>query len=329
MNTDQPAVIFIQGIMPRSGTHFLSNLLTHHPDCEKSVIPEDGLLVRSSILTKFVNRNYERWLSEGGLPDISARELLMESLGGGLLTFLRRAWHEVLAKNGETISKEAPKLLVAKTPQVVNINNFFKLFPHEKLLIIVRDGRALVESIDLSFGYGREEAIRDWAESARRIHVFEQTSQKFKTQYMVIKYEELHTDTEQQMRKILTFLELDSEKYDFHGALNIPVVGSSVFKGGAAGIHWNPVPKTNAFNPLARAAKWSRRQHQRFNWLAAPELIIFGYQPQHFTQGNSGLQLYNRLLDAIYNTQLWYRRLKKLIGFIAGRIQNHLRPKKA
>jgi hypothetical protein len=131
------------------------------------------------------------------------------------------------------------------------------------------------------------------------------------------------------MRKILAFLELDSEKYDFQSALNIPVVGSSVFKGGESALHWNPVHKTNEFDPLARAANWTRRQHQRFNWLAAKELILFGYTPLHFANANSGLQLRNRLLDALYNTQLWFRRFTKFIGFIGDRMRRHLHTNEA
>lgn len=324
MEASQPRIIFIHGIMPRSGTHFLSNLISHHPDCEKSVIPEDGLLERSAILAKFVNRNYERWLTEGGLPDIPARELLMESLGDGLLKFLYSAWQTVKTKQDAPTSV-IPKFLVAKTPQVANISRFYQLFPHEKLLIIVRDGRALVESIELSFGYGREEAMRDWAQSARRIQAFVQACQEAKKPYMLVKFEELHTDTEKQVQKILAFLELDSNKYDFKSALNIPVVGSSVFKGGANTLHWDPVQKTNEFDPLSRASNWNKQQHQRFNWLAAKELSLFDYQLLYFTNANSGLQLRNRWLDFVYNTGLWFRRLKKFTAFIIDRMRRHLR----
>ncbi|MFM7022552.1 MAG: hypothetical protein ACKOXB_06200 [Flavobacteriales bacterium] len=80
-------VIFILGIMPRSGTHFLGNLLCHHPDCIASAIPEDGLVVRSNSFTKFVKQNIHQWHIHNDLPDIPAKDLLTESIGEGLVSF--------------------------------------------------------------------------------------------------------------------------------------------------------------------------------------------------------------------------------------------------
>ena len=45
--------IFILGIMPRSGTHFLANLLCLHPDCTKSALPEDLLVSESALLRRY------------------------------------------------------------------------------------------------------------------------------------------------------------------------------------------------------------------------------------------------------------------------------------
>jgi hypothetical protein len=75
---------------------------------------------------------------------------------------------------------------------------------------------------------------------------------------------------------------------------------------------------------LARTAKWTRRQHERFNWLAAKELIMFGYSPVYFENTKSGLQLRNRILDTFYNTRLWISRFKKFTGFVSDRMRSHV-----
>src|SRR6185312_10261965 len=98
----------------------------------------------------------------GDFPEIEADKLLTEELGKGLLNFLRRAGGNTNEVQERDHGNEA-KYLITKTPNIKNIKNFFKLFPNEKLLILVRDGRDAVESNYLPFRYSREKAIREWA----------------------------------------------------------------------------------------------------------------------------------------------------------------------
>lgn len=324
-NHSEPEIIFILGIMPRSGTHFLWNLLCLHPDCDKSAIPEDGLVSKSDLLARYINLNYHVWQSEGDLPAIPARDLLTQSIGEGLMTFLRRARKAADLLEGQP-GKEAP-YIVTKFPQVTNIDKFFRLFPKQKLLVLVRDGRDLAESINVSFRYSREEAIRDWATAARRIAAFEKKWADRNDQYCVIRYEDLHAHTEAEMRKIMGFLGLDIEKYDFSAALDLPVVGSSVFQRGEGDVHWTPVSKTAAFNPLSRTQGWTRGQHERFNWLARSELRAFGYEPKLFT-GNRWLwSLWNHVQDAGYAARVWARRFGNLCRLIARRMRIYFKRK--
>lgn len=277
------SVVFINGIMPRSGTHFLANLLCQHPDCEKSVIPEDCFLTRADQLAAYANSIRHSWDEQDELKDNTGYlDMLMENLGGGLINFLRQARDSAYKKERATAEK---RLLVTKTPHVDNISLFFKLFPDEKLIIIVRDGRTLVESIVRSFNYNRDEAIATWASAARKIARFTENQKEGK--FLVVKYEDLHTDTEAEMRKILNYLELDAGQYDFKAAANLPVVGSATFKRGEAGVHWMPVKKTDEFKPTERAAGWTRAQHERFNRLAKNELIYFGYEPVAFADNKT------------------------------------------
>src|SRR5436189_3677835 len=164
--------IFIMGIKPRSGTHFLANLLCLHPDCTKSAIPEDRLLTRVTFLDQYVEAMLRQWPQLVKETNLDLRSLLFENLGEGLINFLRQARTEVVEDIADRFPHQVPtevarRRIVTKTPQVNGLEHFFRLLPRGQLLILVRDGRAVVESYARSFQGNRESAIRAWAQSAR------------------------------------------------------------------------------------------------------------------------------------------------------------------
>jgi len=326
---DDMNYVFVLGIMPRSGTHYLRNLLCLHPECVESALPEDGLVARSNILMNYVTANYQGWEYVGDLPEIEANELLAEELGQGVLSFLKKARCRAIERNVLPPAmhglKQGAKYMIAKTPLVNNLKNFFSLFPKEKLLVLVRDGRSIVESNNVSFGVNREEAIREWATAARHIFNMKKKWDAEGRQFLIVKYEELYQNTDREMKNILTFLGLDADKYDFDKALNVPVVGSSVFKRNGGEVHWNPVEKTSEFNPINRSAGWTRWQHERFNWLAENELTLFGYEPVKFKRGGLFIGLRNHACDFMYAVRLWSRRFRKLTYFVVKRLKLHFK----
>ncbi|MBS1522335.1 MAG: sulfotransferase [Bacteroidetes bacterium] len=313
-NKDQINFIFILGITPRTGTHYLMSLLCLHPDCLQSAIPEDALIMKSNVLMQYVARNLWQWEHIGDFPEIDADKLLTEELGKGLLNFLR----QVGSKTSEALNAEpgsGAKYLVTKTPNVNNLKNFFKLFPNERLLILVRDGRDLAESNYLTFKHPREETIREWANAARSIFRMQEKWSKEGRKFLVVKYEDLYQDTELEMKKILSFLGLEGSKYDFDKALNAPVIGSSVFQRNGE-VNWQPVTKTEEFNPMSRSAGWSRWQHERFNWLASNELKLFGYELIEFKNKKLFIVLKNYLYDAVYAIKAWGKKIRKYTLFV-------------
>jgi hypothetical protein len=81
-------------------------------------------------------------------------------------------------------------------------------------------------------------------------------------------------------------------------ALNLPVRGSSVFRGqDPTNIHWKPVEKTADFNPLLLWSHWDQALHERFNWLAGQYLVQFGYDKKQYTSNRFLWAVRNRLLD--------------------------------
>src|SRR5258708_39313247 len=78
-------------MVPRTGTHFLANLLCLHPDCEAGAIAEDSLLTEAQLLSRYVRGMLGQWAQIDGEPRRELAELLQKSIGEGLVSFLYSA----------------------------------------------------------------------------------------------------------------------------------------------------------------------------------------------------------------------------------------------
>jgi sulfotransferase family protein len=256
--------IFIHGILPRSGTNFIWDLLLLHPDCSRGREPvnEDLFLEHSDHLTAFATAVQSAWDPAWGTfaADVGGR--LCEGIGDGLLSFL---W------------TDRTRRLVTKSPTVWHLDRFFTFFPSARLLILVRDGRSVVQSAMDTFGWDFDRACRAWSEGARTIRHFQRTEAAHADRWRLIRYEDFVDDTEAQLRAVFEFLGLDARRYDFVAARNLPVRGSSAFGLQDGKVHWQVVPKDNTFAPKERWRSWSAAQGERFEWLAGEQLLDFGY----------------------------------------------------
>ncbi len=256
--------IFIIGIEHRSGTNFLSDLLALHDDCcRPATIGEDFLLHHAEHLRRYAAGLHESWNPEwrasASQADIGA------ALGRGLLDVLRQQAHRPAAR------------LVTKTPRADRLALYPWIFPDHPLLIIIRDGRSLVESAVRSFGWTYRKAIERWARGARRILEFDRDERDRDCWYLVVRYEDLVTDLDGELRRILAFLKLSPARYDFDEARALPVRGSSALKSAGQTLHWTPVAKSHDFNPLDRASGWTARQHRQFARKAGYLQELLGY----------------------------------------------------
>jgi protein-tyrosine sulfotransferase len=267
-----PHPIFIHGILPRSGTNFLWDLLLLHPDCARGREPvnEDLFLDQSDHLVAFGNAVRASWDPRWGTfgDDLPGR--LLASIGEGLLSFL---W------------TDRDRRLVAKSPSVRHLDRFFAFFPQAQLLILVRDGRSVVQSATDTFGWSFDRACRAWAEGARTIRRFQQAESARADRWRIVRYEDLVDDAEGQLRAIFEFVGLDASRYDFEAARHLPVRGSSAFGRQKGEVHWATVPKNEGFAPKERWRSWRASRLQRFDWIAGAQLAEFGYaaSPQRFS----------------------------------------------
>jgi hypothetical protein len=256
--------IFVHGILPRSGTNFLWDLLLLHPDCTRARTPvnEDFFLEHSDPLVAFVHAVRAAWDPIWGTFGADIPDRLYAAIGEGLLSFL---W------------TDRDRRLVSKSPSIRHLDRFFSFFPRARLLILVRDGRSVVQSAVDTFGWDFDRACRAWAEAAHTIRCFQQAESARAERWRLVRYEDLVDDGEGQLRAIFEFLELEPTRYDFEAARHLPVRGSSAFGRNSGRVHWEAVPKDASFAPKERWRSWSAAQLERFDWLAGDELVELGY----------------------------------------------------
>ena len=256
--------VFIIGIEHRSGTNFLSDLLALHADCcRPATIGEDFLLHHAEYLRRYALGLHESWNPEWR-SSVSQDEI-GAALGRGLLDVLKHQADRPAAR------------LVTKTPRADRLSLFPWLFPDHPLLVIIRDGRSLVESAVRSFGWSYGKAIDRWARGARRILEFDRDEQAGDCRYLVVRYEDLVTDLDGELSRILAFLRLSTSRYDFAAAHALPVRGSSALKSQGQSLHWTPVAKSKDFRPLERASGWTAGQHRLFDRKAGYLQELLGY----------------------------------------------------
>lgn len=289
----KPVPIFVLGVLERSGTNFLSDLLCLHPDCDKAApVHEAFFHFEADLLEKYARRTVTKWPERWGLSKSGVDDLLA-SLGRGLLDYLHTTAE----------ASSSHRRIVTKTPSVKNLGLFPRLFPSVPAVVLMRDGRSVVESGVRSFGYSYEGQTRKWAWAARLIADTVATPADGLSDdswpFLLVRYEDLVMDPEPQLRRIFAFTGLDVERYDFAAVEQLPVRGSSTLRGGNRDLDWEPVAPPEDFSPLERWRGWTPARHARFNWLGGRELVTFGYE---LVGPDSGPTYYlrNRLADAAW-----------------------------
>ena len=293
--------IFLLGIMPRSGTNYLRDLLCLHPQCApaRTPISEDFFLEPSDLLLAYTREVRRRWDPMWGDFDDELMQRFHESLGDGLVSFL---W------------VDRDRRLVAKTPSVQHVGRFFTFFPRARLVILVRDGRSVVRSCMSTFGWEFDGAARNWAAAADEIRRLRDNGGAPDRQ-MLVRYEDLLDDLKGSLAGILRFLELDEGSFDFGAAERLPVRGSSAYFGpGRSSVHWEPVTRGPDFDPRERWRSWSGDMHERFEWIAGAQLRHFGYRSAVDPVRAPGKALRHRFLDWRWGAKTSVRRARVMLA---------------
>ena len=284
--------VLILGIRPRAGTNLLGDLLGLHPALAATRVPEDGLLRPSRHLLAYAREAARFWDQEGWGVGAHEEDALLAHLGRGL-----RAWLERDLPPGRRV--------LTKTPSLRGLAQVFRLFPDADVLLLVRDGRAVVESGVRSFGWTHEQGSRKWAEAAAMLRAFTAGPRGAAGRWKQVRYEDLVRDQEGQLREVLGFLGLDAADYDFGAAAGLPVRGSSLLTDEHGRPRWDAAPKPEGFDDRPRWAHWDAARHARFNWIAGEHLVALGYEPVSVPEHALG----QRARDAAFRAK---RELQKL-----------------
>ncbi len=303
---------FLLGIMPRSGTNYLENILSLHNDCVTCTpIYEDFLISQSGLLLKYskqVSRFWNpKWDESNKYLD---KDILLKNIGNGLLNFLS---NPITDKNNHIQDTHGnKKTILSKTPSVKNIHNFFKLFPTAKVIILIRDGRAIVESGCKSFDWNFEKACYDWGKAVKNIENFIANNPEKKDQIKVVKYEDILTNTEIEVNRIFDFLKLDKNIVAVDDIHNLDISGSSETRNKSDKVTWKPVKMNDEFNPLNRFSHWGHYKKRRFEWISGKQLLSMGYC-NSIDSFSFSEKLFHSLLDVTWSIRVVPSTLKYLL----------------
>lgn len=269
-------IAFIFGIRTRSGTNFLNQLVLMHPNCHPAnASPENYLLAYSDHLIEYTNSTLLRWHDDWFGKHLQQPERekskLLTALGNGICNNI--------TGNDEKLT------YVTKTPSPEGINNFFHLFPEQKLILLVRNGKDQVESAMRSFQENRPDydycqAMQEYAKNAQIILDFLEQWRSKQDQFLLVYYENLVRYTKSEADRIFTFLDIDPNSVTEKQLQSLPIMGSSTNRGGEDQVHWTPVYDKSNFNPLARSQDWSEELHQQFADICGEVSRNLGYDLQ-------------------------------------------------
>lgn len=258
-----PAIV-LHGIMQRSGTNYLSELVRLHPD----VFAHPNQLYEVPFLRSL------KGLIDFQSNFIEAFPASNDRIGkNGLLTIFADAFMNYLYS---FVPEE--KRLLFKTPSVRYLNYFFTLFPDENLIILIRDGRDVVQSAIKSWPQlNFDRLCYEWSISAQMCLSFCANHLKYSKSYLLVKYENIFESPQDFIIDACKKFELDLEKYPFDEIENVPLLGSSTVKPNGE-VAWDEnVKRSSEFNPIGRWQEWNPEIKQAFKDIAGQSLIDLGY----------------------------------------------------
>ena len=273
--------VFVHGVLPRSGTNYLSRVLRCHANLAASPrsMWEFPHLRKSDPLV-----SYARSMARSRkLPELEEGDVL-RIVGDAWL-----AWAATGLADG--------RRLVLKDPSVRNLDRFFRFFPRSYLLVLMRDGRDIAcSSLRADFvapsrfhplrpqSYRRvfvsplDELARRWATASGQVRAFLETPEA-RERARVVRFEDLVREPERELGAILTFLGLPPERFRWDSFGELAVRGSSFVGDREGRVDWTD-RSPEAFDPVGRWRAWSARDFRRFGAVASAELEHWGYESE-------------------------------------------------
>ncbi|MGF1476333.1 MAG: sulfotransferase [Geminicoccaceae bacterium] len=263
---DYRPAFFVHGVLPRSGTNFVANAIALHP--HTSAYPRQmfefpalrlkagAVALRSEFLALFPR-------NQGSVSD---HELLGYLISG----WMRCLQHEA-----------GDRALLFKCPHAQNIGLFSSLYPRDKLVLCLRDGRDVIASSMKTFSgspwrksFGQMAA--EWAAATEAMLTFEAGRVNTNPNVLVVRYEDMVREPNATISRLLTHLGLNEDDYPFDQLAAMPVFGSSTNQAEGTS-RWQPTAADQNFSPIGRWQSWPPRQKRAFERIAGDALAQAGY----------------------------------------------------
>lgn len=242
-------LILIHGILRRSGTNLLNQILLLHPHCAQPVskIRENWFLHYSDSLYEYSEQLFKIWSTPEWKGNEFSKSEFYSTIGDAMLAYI-----------GNGIPDISRKVLLSKTPSVQHLDRCFQLFPSSKVVIITRDPRDVAASAFATWERPVEQTIRDWNVACKAIYNFERVTSS--DRYLLLRYEDLIFERETWIRKCLQFLNLEETLFPWQSLSELPVFGSSEEK------TWQVKSRNESFRPIGR---WRSLPADQMNYLAS------------------------------------------------------------
>lgn len=256
-----PPAIMVHGVLQRSGTRYIGQLMKLHPDV--CVYPRGMVelpLLNSAASIRIVQAQFL-----GAFPPNRAAMGSDDFLPLFGTSFVAYAYGAV--PRGQTA--------MFGMPDVSSLAYFPFMFPFERPLLLMRDGRDVAESMVRSFAqFPFDEACRRWNRGARIM--LDQRNLHADRGWKIFRYEDAVNHTRQFIEEVCKYCELDAARYPYDRLGEVPVVGSSELKREGQ-VTWEPLAKPSGFNPVGRWQSWSAKQTKIFKRICGRTLIECGY----------------------------------------------------
>ncbi|MEZ5824010.1 MAG: sulfotransferase [Geminicoccaceae bacterium] len=257
------SAIFVHGVQPRSGTNFVANALSLHP--ETTAFPDDiweypllhmapgARALRDEILSLFP-------ANEDKLPPLAP------------LVLVAAGWLRSLEQ------RHPEGRLLFKSPHVRGLSLFSALFPDDRLVVCLRDGRDIAASSEATFkdgllGKSFRQLAHEWRQATdAALDLADSGSGPFP----LLRYEDLVADPPGTMHGLLRELGLDPASYPFEKLEALPVFGSSTDER-KDDDRWRPRERDRDFSPVGRWTDWPDAKKKRFDRIAGATLKRAGY----------------------------------------------------
>ena len=256
-------IVFIHGILRRSGTNFLNRILLLHKDCVQPTIKirENWYLHHSDSIIEYTQKLFNIWSNPKWGGRTFSTDSLYPLIGNSLISYLCDGLSEISEINKKTV--------VSKTPSVHNIQRIYKFFPYSKPIIIVRDPRDIAISTFKTWKTPFIDTLTSWQQAAQNIITFEKNFAS--NDYLLIRYEDLLANKKYWIQTCLSFLHLDEDEFPWPLLDELPIFGSSEVKS------WEPQPANASFQPVGRWKSVPKEFAEKLSELTIPYMDYFGY----------------------------------------------------